>query len=209
MPRGRKAKVINKVEVESVSMNSRISKENYDKMMSDLVSITIQNFYIQNRRGEAHIWKKDCCDYSGFRWSPKFELSYINTCAKPEMDNNYFLFSSFEEFDEQLKKQYICKHHVSCTNKCCAEYLTSPEEKCAICLSDVQIHLLEETVCGHKFCLPCLNTYVESKTKTKVIQKDIPCPTCRGNLRWCYCCNRPVSKCDHSDDDNDDDDDDE
>jgi len=206
-PKGSKAKVESKVEskVENVSMSSRMTEENYDKLMSDLSSITIQNFYIQNRRGEAHIWKMEPSITAGFRWTPKFELPYINSCAKPEMNNNYFLFSSFKEFDEKLKKQYICKLHVSCTDKCCAEYLTSPEETCAICLSDVQIHLLEETVCGHRFCLPCLNTYVESKTK----QKDIPCPTCRGNLRWCYGCNRPKSKCDHPDDDDDSDYDDE
>lgn len=210
MPKGQKTKV-----VETISMNSKISKENYDKMMSDNIiseirdgkkflvksDFSIQNFYIQNKKGKAHIWKLREQITFGFRWIPSNMFPYIDKCCEPESDNNYFLFSSFEEFDENLKKQYICKYHVSCTNKCCAEYLTSPEEKCAICLNDIQIHLLEETSCGHRFCLSCLNTYVEKKG-----EKKIPCPTCRRNIRWCHCCDGPMyqnnSACDH-DDDND------
>jgi hypothetical protein len=191
-------------------MTSTVTRKNYEKMMSDNIiseirngkkylvksEFYINNFYIQNRKGDVHIWKLPETITFKFRWMPSKNSPYIDKCCETESENNVFKFESFEEFETGLKNQYICKYHVSCGNNCCADYLTSPEEKCAICLSDVQIHLLEQTLCGHKFCLSCLDTYVESKR----LGKEIPCPTCRRDLKWCYGCDNPNYLCDCGDD---------
>jgi hypothetical protein len=191
------------------TMTSIITKENYDKMMKNNIiseirngvkvlvkaDFRIQNFYIQNRKGNVSIWKIPETITFKFRWTPSNPSSYIDKCCDEDSENNVFMFESFEEFDRELKKQYICKYHVSCGKNCSADYLISPEEKCSICLNDIQLHLLEETKCGHKFCLSCLDTYVQSKR-----EKEITCPTCRRNLKWCYGCDNSKFQCDCGDD---------
>jgi hypothetical protein len=226
MPRGQKAKVISKVEVENKSMTSRMTEENFDKLMLRNMVTEIRNgkkvllkcdfyvthFYIQGKKGTINIWKRGDTDTFGFSWVASNVQPYIDKCCQTN-ESNCFDFKSFGEFDEKLKQQFICKYHVSCRDirdtrnekNCSADYLISPEEQCAICLNDIQIHLLEETACGHKFCLSCLNTYVESK----VGQRKIPCPTCRRNIRFCVHCENAKYVCDGVDgcldeDDNDD-----
>ena len=218
MPKGKK--VISKVVLENKSVNSHIPEEKFHQLMiRNMVTemrenkkvlikcdFNIKNFYIQNKKGTVNIWKiGGNAEYDKFKfcWRQINPPLYISRCCLPNGDNYTFEFKSFAEFDEQLKKLFICKYHVSCKDNCSDDYLVSPQEQCAICLNDVQLHLLEETQCGHNFCLSCLNTYVESKGG----QRKIPCPTCRRNLKICNCCGKAKFKCegfeDCGDSDND------
>lgn len=223
MPKGQKAKV-----VENSSMNSRMTEENFDRLMlHNIVSeirdgkkvllkcdFYVKNFYIQGKKGTMNIWKiMNEPDTFRFRWTQSNLPPYIDRCCSINADEYCYDFKSFAEFDEKLKKIFICKYHVSCreeriwtTTNCSADFLISPEEQCAICLNDIQQHLLEETACGHKFCLSCLNTYVESKGG----QRKIPCPTCRRNLTYCSSCGNAKYNCEgfvdcHDGEDDDDD----
>jgi hypothetical protein len=210
MPKGKK--VVTKTELEIKSVNSHIPEEKFDQLMlRNIVTemrggkkvlikcdFYVKNFYIQNKKGTLNIWHTGLgstitTEWDNFkcRWLPTNQPPYIDRCCSDVTDNQCFEFKNFKEFDEKLKKQFICKYHVSCRENftcletnCSADYLVSPEEQCAICLNNIQQHLLEETKCGHKFCLSCLNTYVESK----VGHRKIPCPTCRRNLTFCPCC---------------------
>lgn len=209
MPKGQKAKVSDE------SMNSRMTEESFDKLMlnnmitemRDDVKVLlkcdfyVKNFYIQGKKGTINIWKLGDSHTFRLRWMQTNRPAYLYKCCSENGDEYAFNFKSFGEFDENLKKFVICKYHSCCSqnnqhkqtysHNCSADYLISPKEQCAICLNNVEQHLLEETQCGHKFCLSCLNTYAESKKE----QKKIPCPTCRRNLAICHCCGRAQFAC--------------
>jgi hypothetical protein len=86
-------------------------------------------------------------------------------------------------------------------NNCACYRITSPIEKCAICLKDLQMHMLEETQCEHLFCLKCLNDYVKSRLNYNddehehIIDDGIPCPVCRRDLYMCEHCDYARFEC--------------
>ena len=116
------------------------------------------------------------------------------------MENHRFVFDSLEQFINKIKKLYVCPYHAFCPQDCSANRITSPEIQCAICLSDVQLHLLEETPCGHHFCLSCLAKYVNTKHNK---EEDITCPICRRNIEHCYDCACAKFECGCVDEDDD------
>jgi len=180
-------------------MTSSITKETYDKLEtfdfeSNYKCFIIHKFYIDSTCGTAIIRKchHDTVDKFNFRWSPDITNKYTTCCTENDQYNNNFYFSSFEEFETKIKKQYVCKYHSHCPDNCPVNQITSPEEICAICLNNVQLHLLEETSCGHRFCLSCLDKYVKPKFER---EEPITCPTCRRNIEYCSDCNNSNYEC--------------
>jgi len=183
-------------------MTSTITKETYAKIETfdygsedETKEFMIRNFYIDNTRGHAHFRKfsKHSGDKFKFKWTPEKRNAYTSCCTEDHHDyNNYFYFTTFEDFEKEIKKQYVCKYHSHCPDNCSVNLITSPQEICAICLNNVQIHLLEETTCGHRFCLSCLHNYVRPKFER---EEPITCPTCRRNIDYCSDCNNSKYEC--------------
>jgi len=182
-------------------MTSTITKETYAKLETfdfgsgdETKEFVIRNFYIDRMAGTVFIRKfSEYASYKfKFKWNTRMMNRYTSVCTN-DCHNNYFFFSTFEEFETKIKKQYICKYHSFCPDNCPVNQITSPEEKCAICLNDVQLHLLEQTACGHHFCLSCLDKYVQSKIDK---EEDVTCPTCRRNIEYCSECERSRYECD-------------
>jgi len=203
-------------------MTSTITQETFDEIVKyKWTKITMEcskckcvaereyeicNFYICGKSGTATIRKA----YSNppevrydFHWEPKNSNWYKKACVSISSYNHRFVFDSLEKFIKKIKKLYICPYHAFCPENCPSNRITSPEVKCAICLTDVQLHLLEETPCGHHFCLSCLDKYTESQWNK---QEDVTCPTCRRNIEHCNDCDcaKYVCECKDSDDDDDD-----
>ena len=194
-------------------MTSQITKETFEEILdydyNNYSLFLIRFFYICSKKGSVFIKKfSDDLTYSRpkfhFEWSPNVKSEYSKRCVhfRDVDNNNTFCFSTLEELESGLKKQYICPHHSVCIDSCPAGRIVSPEEKCAICLREVQLHLMEETTCGHRFCLPCLNTYVKSKLEQSEVygcmdvkKEGIPCPTCRRNLKICIDCGYSMYAC--------------
>ena len=180
-------------------MTSTITKETYDKLetfdFDPHNGFMIRNFYIDREAGTAFIrmFSEHSSHKYQFKWSSNKVNYYIVHCTDNDSYNNYFFFTTFEEFETKIKKQYVCKYHSFCPDNCPANQITSPEEICAICLNNVQLHLLQETRCGHRFCLSCLDKYAKSKSD---IEEEITCPTCRRNIEYCHECSNPKSECD-------------
>lgn len=182
-------------------MTSSITKETYAKLETfdygfgdEEKNFMIRNFYIDSTCGTAHFRKytKYSSDRFKFQWSPKNTNPYTTCCTENDQYNNYFFFTTFEDFETKIKKQYVCKYHSHCPDDCPVNQITSPEEICAICLNNVQLHLLEETSCGHRFCLSCLGKYVRPKFEK---EEPITCPTCRRNIEYCHDCNNSYYEC--------------
>jgi len=206
-------------------MTSTITQETFDEIVKYKWTedckcdcereYVIRNFYICGKAGTATIGKAYSTPSEvrfSFSWKCNkknlYKLFCVRQCIANE--NNRFLFSSLDTFNKKVNKQYICPYHSYCPDNCPANRITSPQEKCAICLTDVQIHLLEETPCGHHFCLSCLDKYANAKWNK---QEPISCPTCRRNIMHCDKCNCAKYEqclCDlETPDDDDDDDEDE
>jgi hypothetical protein len=88
-----------------------------------------------------------------------------------------FQASSLDDFNEQIRS--ICPYHVNCGEPggCMAELITSPKVTCGICLVEQEVHLLQETKCGHHFHLKCLDELVSRSRNQSPL-----CPMCRGAL---------------------------
>lgn len=189
-------------------MTSKINKKGYNEIISHDYKrghsvYLIRQFYICRKQGTAFITHSHDETFH-FKWKRDIINEYTNRCVnfvKTNM-NNSFLFSSFEDLNKKLKEQYVCQYHSFCPDSCPATRLISPTETCAICLSDVQMHLLEETPCGHRFCLTCLDSYIKSKLEpgdygSFVIKEGqiLNCPTCRSNIENCRNCSRASWQC--------------
>jgi hypothetical protein len=199
-------------------MTSTITQETFDEIVKykwtkdcecdSEREYVICNFYICGKAGTATFRKgyspTDETRYI-FSWKCNKRNSYTFACVRQciAKENNYFIFTSLETFNKKLNKQYVCPYHSYCPENCPANRITSPEEKCAICLSDVQRHLLEETPCGHHFCLSCLDKYAKAKWRK---EEPVTCPTCRRNIEDCFDHACPMYECGCKDDDGDDDD---
>ena len=198
-------------------MTSIITQETFDEIVKYKWSedckcdckrdYKICNFYIGGKSGTATFEKAHSTPPEVrliFEWQPKirnwYKLACVRNCVI--MENHRFVFDSLEKFIKKVKKLYICPYHAFCPENCPANRITSPEEKCAICLSDVQLHLLEETPCGHHFCLACLDKYTRSQMKK---QGNVTCPTCRRNIEHCSECACAKFECGCKDRDDDDD----
>ena len=181
-------------------MNSKITEATYQEIISHDYTkesnFILRNFYITNKQGNAYIKKNQGQFF--FSWSPCKENTYINWCKS---DNILYrvnvCFSNFDEMNKKLEVQYFCPYHSYCRERCSANRITSPEDKCAICLKYVQIHMLEETACEHRFCLSCLDKYVKNKLLPEGGLKDncILCPVCRRNLVFCNICVNAKYEC--------------
>ena len=151
-------------------MTSKITRKTYDEFIGNENKYCILNpFYITGKSGTVRLEKyNEHFENFKFIWFRKNTSKYVEYCVSNQDNHNqiYFFFWSFEDLSEKLDKQNVCVHHSMCEDSNCASYrITSPIEKCAICLKDQQMHMLEETQCEHLFCLNCLNDYVKSRLK--------------------------------------------
>lgn len=187
-------------------MTSKITQKTYDDFTSsNRTVINIGPFYISEKSGTVCLEKLPSEFPSEFKftWFRNNTSTYVEYCIAHEDKRNYitFVFSSFNDLSKRIDNQHVCLYHSICQDKCSAFLITSPIDKCAICLKDKQMHMFEETRCEHRFCLDCLDTYVKSKlnyTHDKnehVIDGGIPCPVCRRNLQLCYNCEQPQFNC--------------
>jgi hypothetical protein len=184
-------------------MTSKITQKTYDQFIESINLITDLNpFYISGKSGTVRL-EKNSHGYYKFMWFRNHTSKYVEYCVAYQDKHNHicFTFSSFEDLSENINKQDVCLRHSRCQGSCSAYLITSPIEKCAICLKDVQMHMLEETECEHRFCLECLDTYVNSKLNytedenEHVIDGGIPCPVCRRDIQLCNDCNYAVFEC--------------
>ena len=184
-------------------MTSKITQKTYDEFIASDTkkSYLIKPFYITGKKGSLDLEKID--DGYIFLWERTHISKYAQYCIPEEnrYDQNRFFFTSFEELLEELEKQYVCVHHAFCRDACSIYLITSPTEKCAICLKDVQMHMLEETQCQHRFCIECLDNYVKSRMnytvsrRVHIMDSGIPCPVCRRDLQICDRCDNPQFDC--------------
>ena len=184
-------------------MTSEITQKTYDEFISSTkIIIDISPFYISGKSGTVRLEKLRNNEFK-FIWFRNHTSKYVEYCVAHQDKHNhiFFSFSSFDNLSESLNKQDVCLHHSRCQGKCSAYLITSPNEKCAICLKDVQMHILEETECEHRFCLECLDIYVKSKLdytdddNEHVIEGGIPCPICRRNINLCINCEYARFEC--------------
>jgi hypothetical protein len=116
------------------------------------------------------------------------ENCYSNIIKFCTNEKTYFkIFNpTLDKINEKLSNINICKYHITCEGICELEFINTPEEKCPICLKDFEKHYLIRTICGHYFCLPCLNLFIKEERKCKDDDDDnwyiIPCPLCRENI---------------------------
>jgi hypothetical protein len=190
-------------------MTSKITKETYDEIVeynfTQKYSLYILRFfYICSKKGTVFITKLPNSSKKRFhfQWNPHIKNEYSSRCVHfKEVDNNNgFYFSTFEELTNKLSNQYICVYHSVCLDSCSVGKIVSPNETCAICLEEVQLHLMEETRCSHRFCLSCLHKYVKSRLEPSEyggvdVKGGIPCPTCRQNLEVCLYCGKAQYDC--------------
>lgn len=184
-------------------MTSKITQKAYDDFInSDKLILDISPFYISRKSGNIRLEKLRNGEFK-FTWFRKHTSRYVEYCIANQDKHNYisFIFSLFEELIEKIDKKDVCLRHSDCQGSCSAYLITSPIEKCAICLKDEQMHMLEETQCEHRFCLECLDIYVKSKLdftdddNEHVIDDGIPCPICRRDLQLCCVCEYAFFEC--------------
>jgi hypothetical protein len=183
-------------------MTSQITKKTYDEFIKSLIIIKyLSPFYISGKSGTVRVEKLRNDEFK-FSWFRKHTSRYVEYCVAQDSHNYIsFNFSSFEDLSENINKQDVCLRHSNCQASCSAYLITSPIDKCAICLKDEQMHMLEETECEHRFCLECLDIYVKSKlnytedNNEHVIDQGIPCPICRKNLELCCVCKYAKFNC--------------
>ena len=143
-----------------------------------------------------------------FSWDISRRDKYAEYCAIKDMyekeysHDHCFEFSSFEELSEKLAKEYVCPYHANCCIGFSVNRITSPIEKCSIFLREEQMHMLEETQCGHLFCLSCLDKYVKTRLnfvddedRECIIEEGIPCPVCCRDINLCSECNHATFEC--------------
>jgi hypothetical protein len=185
-------------------MNSKISQETYQEILShDYKKSTflLNNFYISNKKGEASFSKnhENFNKRFSFSWCPAKQSYYTEKCKSQSSTFHMhdFHFSNFEELTEKLEIQYFCSYHAYCSDRCPIGRITSPEDICAICLKNLQMHVFEETECEHRFCLSCLDRYVKSRILPEGELKEncIPCPVCKRDLKYCDDCENPNYDC--------------
>jgi len=176
-------------------MTSKITQKTYDDFTyANRTVIHIGPFYISGKSGTVRL-EKLSSDFK-FTWFRNNASIYVEYCIPHHDKHNQisFIFSSFNDLSKNIDNQHVCLYHSLCQDKCSAHLITSPNDKCAICLKDEQMHMFEETKCEHRFCLECLDTYVKSKLNytdddnEHVMDGGIPCPVCRRDLQLCYDC---------------------
>lgn len=93
---------------------------------------------------------------------------------------------TLSKINEKISSLNICKYHITCQGICELDMINTFEEDCPICLKSFEKHYLTRTICGHYFCLPCLNLLVKEQRKYKEDDDDtwfiIVCPLCRENI---------------------------
>jgi len=186
-------------------MTSKITLKTYNEMIvSERRFSEITPFYICRKKGSVFIENNKDNSFH-FTWDIMRPNKYVEYCTIKNSDYHSFTYSSFEELSEQLNKQYICSFHANCWVKadCSADRITSEIDKCSICLREEQMHMMEETECGHFFCLGCLDKYVKSRLKytddenlsEEVVEDCIPCPVCRRDIKLCQDCEHANFDC--------------
>ena len=219
---------------ENQKMTSQISKETFDEMKVFLQeAITkrkwfevyfevyntpdnlfkIRNFYISGVRGSitfkiVKVDRETIITYEFYYLPDKINL-YNHSCVSDEEENSIFIFQTYEELQVALSKAYVCEYHSFCPRRCSFNRISSPKEKCGICHEEKELHLLEETACGHNFCLSCLGDYVRTRLRygggrELVPKDDIPCPVCRQDMQLCPDCKEAKFQCMCKNDNDDD-----
>lgn len=93
---------------------------------------------------------------------------------------------TLDKINEKISSINICKYHITCQGICELELINSDKDDCPICLKEFEKHYFTRTVCGHYFCLPCLNSLVQEDRKYKDDDDEtyfyISCPLCRENI---------------------------
>ena len=198
-------------------MTSQISKETFDEIKVSLQKsleaflngdhlFILRNFYISGVRGSITFTTgivdretKTIITYEFYYLPDKINL-YNHSCVSDEEENSIFIFQTYEELQVALSKAYVCEYHSFCPRRCSFNRISSPKEKCGICHEEKELHLLEETACGHNFCLSCLGDYVRTRLRygggrELVPKDDIPCPVCRQGMLLCTHCNKACFQC--------------
>ena len=129
---------------------------------------------------------------------------YEKHCVFDHNPKKYkFSFTTFEAFSEELEtfsKQIMlgtCDYHVFHGGDTCQALFTSGRtEKCPICLIDFDIYKMQETECGHYFCIKCLNKWATNEMRNYQRFENsgsdgddefFNCPVCREGLDLCEC----------------------
>ena len=135
--------------------------------------------------------------FSSFLWIFSIDFSkennenYYNLFLKKdhtyiyEDEKCWFILKNptLEKINEKLTNFEICIYHINCKDFCELEMINSENENCPICLKEFEKHYLIRTLCGHYFCLPCLNNLAKDYALNK-LDNDIviSCPLCRSQL---------------------------
>ena len=208
-------------------MTSQISKETFDEIKVSLQKsleaflngdhlFILRNFYISGVRGSITFTTgivdretKTIITYE-FYYLPDKTNPYNDWCVSDDyLRAERIPFKTYEQLQVALSKAYVCKYHSFCQGRCSFNRISSPKEKCGICHEEKELHLLEETECGHNFCLSCLGKYVKTLIHYKsglglVLRGAIPCPVCRQDMQLCPDCKEAKFQCMCKNDNDDD-----
>ena len=122
-------------------------------------------------------------------FSEESDESYYNNIIKNSTtEKTWFkiINPTLDKINEKISNINICKYHLTCSVICELEMINTDKEDCPICLKEFEKHYLIRTICGHYFCLICLNLLVKEERKYKDEDEDtwliVPCPLCRHNI---------------------------
>lgn len=133
---------------------------------------------------------------------------YHEYCVYPAKTMKVFTFNDYSDFVSQFKKaeellstRHCTFHGLRCSGgEWCRVALCDDEGTtvCAICQEEKPTLQLEETRCGHLFCLSCLDKWAVSEYGKWAKIDDYEafrCPLCREDLCLCLVCHEPRKFC--------------
>ena len=195
-----------------------ISKDNFQKIIDFLtaeekeVDVYDVKFGGFDGRFSFDLWVGK--DKSVYRGNDKFVFRfhtrvgpYYEHCVSSSEVLVCFKFNTYCDFIPQFKKreQLLSMRHCDLhalhpgdCSMCPALFDDGRSVVCAICQEEKPALRLEKTLCGHSFCLPCLNKWADMENVKSAKNDDYEayrCPLCREDLGLCVDCDSPNKFC--------------
>jgi hypothetical protein len=187
-----------------------ISKDNFQKIIDNLTAYEQEVKIFEVKFAGLDGWFSFDLWYSGggkyvFRFWSRIGPYYEFCCVESTV-LVCFQFNTYCDFISQFKKaeKLLCICHCDfhtlhrIGEQCPALFDDGKNVVCAICQEEKPALQLEKTLCGHLFCLSCLNKWVDMENVEIAKNGDYKayrCPLCREDLGLCVDCLSPNKFC--------------
>jgi hypothetical protein len=103
-------------------------------------------------------------------------ISITEEQLRVELEEQYCHLQDLQREDDKIQSIHdnLSLHYSEREIMERAKEMLTDQEVCVICLNEFQINNLVVVDCGHRFCSPCMNLWVQQHTNCPICRKNVP-----------------------------------